>query len=189
MLPKILLPVILAGMLLSLHPAVSAPIRDRVRAHDREASAVVIDQKGVRTELTSFGRQFGPDFLVAYHGEAQVQIPFDKIRSFRVGPPRDRWAAVDILLVDGKRLMLQIEPEEYNSIFAGSASFGYYRISFGKIASCEFNWPTRDDGLGRQCPHGHLFYNSAWRFCPYDGKPLRPIVGDDDVGEGDGGGR
>jgi hypothetical protein len=31
-------------------------------------------------------------------------------------------------------------------------------------------------GLGQRCPRGHIWYNDAWHFCPYDGEKLTPIV-------------
>ena len=30
-------------------------------------------------------------------------------------------------------------------------------------------------GTGQRCPTGHIFYNDAWRYCPYCGDRLTPI--------------
>jgi len=175
MIRRFALPILLVGLVLGLAPAYSGPA-DGLRAFDAEVTAVVVDRQGVRTQLTAFGRLFGPDFLLAHHGDALVQIPFNKVRSFRVGTIVDRLAPIEMTLTDGSRMQLVVDQPEYQTIFAGNATFGYYKIALGKIATCEFQEPVREPGLGRRCPQGHLFYNDAWRFCPYDGKSLRPII-------------
>ena len=183
MIRRVALPLLLLGLVVGLTPAGAGPASERLRALDAEITAVVIDKQGVRTELTGFGPLFGPHFLSAYLGDAQVQIPYSKIRSFRVGELVDQFAPVDILMNDGSTVRVRLEAVDVSTMLAGNASFGYFKIKIGKIASCTMQAPERGDGLGRRCPTGHLFYNNAWRFCPYDGKPLRPIVSDEEVDE------
>jgi hypothetical protein len=172
---RITLPVLLVGLVFGLAPAHSEPA-DGLRSFDAGVTAIVTDRQGVRTELTGFGRLFGPDFLLAHHGDALVQIPFRKVRTFKMGTIVDRLAPIEMTLTGGKRLQLVVDQPEYQQFFAGNATFGYYKIRLGDIATCEIHELDREPGLGRRCEHGHLFYNDAWRFCPYDGKALRPIV-------------
>jgi len=180
MLRRMVWPMILVTLGVFLAPTPVVP-QDRgvpsVRAFAMDA--VVTDRQGVRTELTSFGRMFGSGSLAAHHGDADIQIPFDRIRSFRVGEMKDSRAPVTVQLVDGTIMEVEIDSQEYTTAFTGKASFGSYRIMLGKISTCTLRKPKPEEPRARTariCPDGHIWEQDDYRFCPYDGKPLKVVT-------------
>jgi len=136
----------------------------------------VKDNKGVITIATGFGKLFGPDSLNAIRGEATVQIPFERILSLETGKIVDHLLPVHLLLTSGKRLDVIVDGAEYQTKYAGSADFGYFRLRLQDIK--EITWTRvkrRNAALGQKCSKGHIFYNDTWHFCPYDGEKLKPI--------------
>ena len=101
--------------------------------------ARVTDVKGVATDLTSFGHATGPNVLMGYRGEAEVDIPFRLIRAVEVGDyvPENRRAPVKVILRTGKSVAIEIDNVEEMRLLRGQAEFGEYRIRFGKIRKLE----------------------------------------------------
>ncbi len=174
MLHRMVWPMILVALLVGLSPTPASP-EDRpgpsIRAF--EMAAVVMDRQGIRTELSSFGRLFGSGALAAHHGDADIQIPFERMRSFRVGMMKDSRAPVTVQLIDGAIMEIEIDTQEYTTAFSGKTSYGIFRILLGKIASCTFRSTAAEKVVERVCSSGHLWRQADYRFCPYDGKPLQ----------------
>ena len=101
--------------------------------------ARVTDVKGIATDLTGFGHATGPNVLMGYRGEAEVDIPFRLIRAVEVGDyvPENRRAPVKVILRSGKSVAIEIDNIEEMRLLRGRAEFGEYRIRFGKIRTLE----------------------------------------------------
>jgi hypothetical protein len=178
MLRRTIWPALLLALALGPVPSVAEPRIGGEASHRTFAmDAVVVDRQGVRTELTSFGRMFGSPELAAHLGDAEIQIPFERIRSFRVGVLTDTRAPVDVVLDDETRMQVEIDNQEYTTNFTGEAAFGGFRIMLGKIASCTLKpaAPVKEP-IVRACPRGHRWTQPDYRFCPYDGEPLEVVV-------------
>ena len=179
MLRRMVWPTVLTALLVGLIPAYAEPlVRRETSILGFEMDAVVIDRKGVRTELASFGRMFGTGSLAAHHGDAEIQIPFEKIREFRIGVIKDTRADVQVRLEDSTTMLVEIDTHEYTTTFTGTAAFGKYRIMLGKIASCRLTpiLEEEPDLVWKACGLGHRWSQEDYRYCPYDGKPLEAIV-------------
>lgn len=97
--------------------------------------ARVTDVKGVVTDVKDFGYTTGVNILLAYRGEADVEIPFRLIRSIELGEyvPETRRASCTVTLRTGKAISLEIDAIEGGRLLSGKAEFGEYRIRMGKI--------------------------------------------------------
>lgn len=97
--------------------------------------ARVTDKKGVTTDVKEFGYVTGLNILMAYRGEAEVEIPFRLIRSLEIGEfvPETRRAAVTATMKTGKTFALEIDAVEDGRLLRGKAEFGEFRIRMGKI--------------------------------------------------------
>ena len=101
--------------------------------------ARVTDTKGVVTELGDFGHATGPNVLMGYRGDADVEIPWRLIRviDLRDYAPENRRAPVKVTLRNGKSVDLEIDNVEGMRLVKGAAEFGDFRIRFGKIRRLE----------------------------------------------------
>jgi len=140
-------------------------------------SVTIVDTKGVTTEASGFGKLFGPPYLSGFRGNSTVEIPFDRIRTLTAGEVVDNRMTVKLNLLTGRELEILLDRPEFDTSYAGTAEFGYFRIRLSDIKSLKFNRvrPERS-GLGQRCPDGHIWFNDTWRFCPYDGTKLAAIV-------------
>ncbi len=101
--------------------------------------ARVTDTKGVVTELGDFGHATGPNVLMGYRGDADVEIPWRLIRVIEIREyvPENRRAPVKVTLRNGKAVDLEIDNVEEMRLVKGVADFGDFRIRFGKIRRLE----------------------------------------------------
>lgn len=101
--------------------------------------ARVTDIKGVVTDLTSLGQATGPNVLMAYRGEADIDIPYRLIRAIDIGDyvPENRRAPVKVTLRSGKTVACEIDNVEEMRLLRGQAEFGEFRIRMGKIRKLE----------------------------------------------------
>ncbi|MBL9089424.1 MAG: hypothetical protein JNM10_19960 [Planctomycetia bacterium] len=101
--------------------------------------AKITDKKGVTTEVSDLGYATGANILLAYRGEAEVEIPFRLIRSIEIGEyvAEQRRAPVTVVLRSGKSVSLEIDSIEEGRLLKGKAEFGEYRIRTGKIRRLE----------------------------------------------------
>lgn len=101
--------------------------------------ARVTDKKGVVTEVTDLGYATGANILLAYRGEAEVEIPYRLVRSIEIGEyvAEQRRAPVTVVLRTGRSVSLEIDAVEEGRLLRGKAEFGDYRIRTGKIRRLE----------------------------------------------------
>ena len=143
---------------------------------DKSESVTIMDAKGVKTDASGFGKLFGPQHLNAHRGASQVQIPFERIRKMVTGRLEDNRLEVKLSLFSGREMEVLVDRPEYETQYAGSADFGYFRLRLQDIHQVEFHRTVKSGrGTGQKCSRGHIFYNDSWHFCPYDGEELKPI--------------
>jgi hypothetical protein len=139
-------------------------------------TATIVDSKGVIIHAEGFGKLFGARYLTAYLGDSEVEVPFDRIDGFVAGKITDHRLEMEILLTSGRRLHVLLDRPEYETLYGGTADFGYFRLRLQDIRSLTWNrTPKQGEGLGQRCSRGHMFYNDSWHYCPYDGLKLTPI--------------
>lgn len=140
-------------------------------------TVTIVDAKGVVTEASGFGKLFGPPYLSGFRGESTVEIPFDRMRTLTAGEVIDNRLSVTLGLVSGGDLEVLLDRPEFETSYAGTADFGYFRIRLRDIKSLTFMRMHRDlPGAGQRCSKGHIWFNDTWRFCPYDGTRLEVIA-------------
>jgi len=160
-----------------------APAQDtaeeKYRSVEAAETVTIQDFKGVVTEATGFGKLFSAPYLNAYHGASEIQIPFERISTLVMGTIKDNRLAVEVVLRSGRRMNVLVDRPEYESVYGGTADFGYFRIRLQDIRTLSIRRLAEDGrGTGQRCPKGHIFYNDAWRYCPYCGDELAPIEPD-----------
>lgn len=101
--------------------------------------ARVTDVQGVATDLTDFGYATGVNILMAYRGEAEVEIPWRRIRRIEIGAYVDveRRAPCTVTLKNGKSVSLTIDNVEETRLLRGKADFGDYRIRVARVRTIE----------------------------------------------------
>lgn len=101
--------------------------------------AKVTDKKGVVTDVSDFGYATGANILLAYRGEAEVEIPYRLVRSIEIGDyvAEQRRAPVTVVLRSGRSVALEIDAIEEGRLLRGKAEFGDFRIRTGKIRRLE----------------------------------------------------
>ena len=101
--------------------------------------AKVTDKKGVTTDVTDLGYATGANILLAYRGEAEVEIPFRLIRTIDIGDyvAEQRRAPVTVVLRSGRSVALEIDNIEEGRLLKGKAEFGEFRIRTGRIRRLE----------------------------------------------------
>ena len=101
--------------------------------------AKITDKKGVTTEVSDLGYATGANILLAYRGDAEVEIPFRLIRSIDIGDyvAEQRRAPVTVVLRSGRSVALEIDNIEEGRLLKGKAEFGEYRIRTGRIRRLE----------------------------------------------------
>jgi hypothetical protein len=97
--------------------------------------ARVVDRKGVTTDVKELGYVTGVNILLAYRGEAEVEIPFRLIRTLEIGEfvPETRRAPCTATMKAGKTVALEIDAVEDGRLLRAKADFGEFRIRMGKI--------------------------------------------------------
>lgn len=149
---------------------------DRYAAVDEAEIVHLVDVQGVPTDATEFGRLFSLQVLNGFRGASEVQIPFDRIASLETGEIVDNRMPVTVALTNGTRMQIVLSSSEYEATWGGNAEFGHFRIRFRDIRKLVFERSEPSgEGLGQRCPGGHVYYNDAWKFCPYDGLALEPM--------------
>ncbi len=101
--------------------------------------ARVTDVRSIVTDVKDFGYSTGVNILLAYRGEADVEIPFRLIKSIELGDyvPETRRASCTVALRSGKSVALEIDSIEAGRLLRGKAEFGEFRIRMGKIRRLE----------------------------------------------------
>ena len=101
--------------------------------------AKITDKKGVVTEVSDLGYATGANILLAYRGDAEVEIPYRLVRTIEIGDfvPEQRRAPVTVVLRTGRSVSLEIDAIEEGRLLKGKAEFGDYRIRTGKIRRLE----------------------------------------------------
>jgi hypothetical protein len=101
--------------------------------------ARVTDGKGVATDLFDFGYATGVNILMAYRGDAEVEIPWRRIRRIEIGAYVDveRRAPCTVTLRNGKTVTLEIDNIEETRLLKGKADFGDYRIRMAHVRTIE----------------------------------------------------
>ncbi len=101
--------------------------------------AKITDKKGVTTEVSDLGYATGANILLAYRGDAEVEIPFRLIRTIDIGDyvAEQRRAPVTVVLRSGRSVSLEIDNIEEGRLLKGKAEFGDYRIRTGRIRRLE----------------------------------------------------
>jgi len=157
-----------------------APAQDtaeeKFRSIETAESVTIQDAKGVVTEATGFSKLYATPYLSAYRGASTIQIPFDRIQTLVTSPVKDNRMPVEVVLLSGRRMNVLVDRPEYESMYGGSAEFGYFRIRLQDIRTLTFRRTKQGgEGQGQRCPKGHIYYNDAWHYCPYDGEKLAAI--------------
>ena len=149
---------------------------EKYRSLEAAETVTIQDFKGVVTEATGFGKLFAAPYLTAYRGASEIQLPFERIKNLVTGEIKDNRLPVEVVLHSGRRMNVVIDRPEYETLYGGTADFGYFRIRLQDIRTLSFRRLTeKGKGTGQRCPTGHIFYNDAWRYCPYCGDRLTPI--------------
>ena len=101
--------------------------------------AKITDKKGVTTEVSDLGYATGANILLAYRGDAEVEIPFRLIRSIDIVDyvAEQRRAPVTVVLRSGRSVAREIDNIEEGRLLKGKAEFGEYRIRTGRIRRLE----------------------------------------------------
>jgi len=101
--------------------------------------ARVVDRKGIATDVKEFGYVTSINILLAYRGEADVEVPFRLIRTIEIGEfvPEARRAPCTVTLKTGKSIALEVDAVESDRLLRGRAEFGEYRIRMGKVRRLE----------------------------------------------------
>jgi hypothetical protein len=148
----------------------------RYRSMEQAETVEFVDTDGVHTIATGFGKLFGMSYLTARRGQTQVEIPFARMSRLRMGTIVDHRLPVEIELRSGRTLSVTVDRSEFQTLYGGTAEFGYFRIRFEQIKELIFDRAEiSGDGEGQRCSHGHIYYNDTWKYCPYDGERLTPI--------------
>ncbi|MHC4861270.1 MAG: hypothetical protein ACYTDY_14400, partial [Planctomycetota bacterium] len=149
---------------------------EKYRSIEESETVTIQDAKGVVTEATGFGKLFSVPHLNAYHGASEIQIPFERVETIVTSPPKDNRMPVEVVLRSGRRMKVLLDRPEYETMYGGAADFGYFRIRLQDIRSLTFRRAKKGgEGQGQRCPKGHIYYNDAWHYCPYDGEKLTTI--------------
>ena len=136
----------------------------------------VEDSQGVVTYATDFSKAFSGGYLSGFRGDSRVEIPFERVSVLRTGRIADSRMDVDLVLTTGRKLVIQLDRPEFESVYGGLTEFGNFRIRLQEVKSIEFHrLENFDESLGQQCSAGHIWYKETWQFCPYDGKALTPV--------------
>ncbi len=110
----------------------------RIPIPAKSFAAVVEDQSGVRVSVTDVTYN-GEVFLYGTFGEAQVTIPFDRIREVRIEPTNTVTKRVAfVVLADGTNVQVIVESDTPTY---GRTSFGTYSIPVEKVRRIEFPTP------------------------------------------------
>ena len=101
--------------------------------------ARVTDTKGITTDLRDFGYATGVNVLMAYRGDADIEIPYRLIRRLDISDfvPQNRRAPATVTLRSGKAIAVELDAIEEGRLMQGNAEFGEYRIRMGKIRRLE----------------------------------------------------
>ena len=177
-LPALLALIVLTSLLVSPGAAQESAGK-RFSGIEHAETVTLQDSKGVVTVATGFGKLFGMPYLNCYRGDSSIQIPFDRIKSFATGGIEDGRLELDLLLTSQRRMKVLVDRPEYETLYAGTADFGYFRIRLQDIASLTFRREAeKGDTVAQKCAKGHLYYNDSWSYCPYDGAKLSVIQPD-----------
>lgn len=172
-LPALLILIVLTCLLVSPGVAQDDSARTRYAGIEHAETVTLQDSKGVVTVATGFGKLFGMPYLNCYRGDSSVQVPFERIKSFTTGVIVDNRLEIDLLLTSQRRMKVLVDRPEYETLYAGTADFGYFKIRLQDIRSLTFRREAeRGDAIAQKCGKGHLYYNDSWSFCPYDGTKL-----------------
>lgn len=110
----------------------------RIPIPARSFAAVVEDQSGVKVSVTDVTYN-GEVFLYGLLGEAQVTIPFEKIREVRIEPTNTVTKRIAfIVLDDGSNVQVVVESDTPTY---GRTTFGTYSIPVEKVRRIEFPKP------------------------------------------------
>lgn len=102
----------------------------RIPELNQDFRAVLVDQQGVTTQLTSFAIN-GSGFVLAKLGKAQVAIPLEKVKSLELSNPQDKHMDCRVVLADGKVVQVKVEA----AISAtGKTSYGNFRIKLREVS-------------------------------------------------------
>jgi hypothetical protein len=101
--------------------------------------ARVTDSKGISTDLVDFGYATSVNILMAYRGDAEVEIPWRRIRRISIGAYVDveRRAPCTVTLKNGKSFDLTIDNVEETRLLKGKAEFGEYRIRMAQVRTID----------------------------------------------------
>ena len=82
------------------------------------------------TDLREFGYATGVNVLMAYRGDADVEIPYRLIRRIEISAyiPQNRRAPASVTLRSGKTIAIELDNIEEGRLLRGSAEFGEFRI-------------------------------------------------------------
>lgn len=168
------------ALILGLGLAV-APLgaQEGIRSFGRAAETervVFRDSKGVETLAVDFRKVFGLPVLNAFRGDSEVEIPFERIKALTTGPVVEHRMEVRLILVNGREMSVKLAPPEFETIYAGQAEWGSFRIRLEDIAGLEFFRPEYSgERPGLRCANGHVYFEEDWKYCPYDGHRLMPV--------------
>src|SRR5262245_16531630 len=125
---------LVVGALFSLAPGRPAAA-DSVDLDFATYDARVLDKKGISTDVREFGYITGQNVLMAYRGDADVEIPWRLIRSLELSDfvAETRRSKVTATMRSGKVYALEIDAIEEGRLLRGKADFGEYRIRMGKV--------------------------------------------------------
>lgn len=101
--------------------------------------ARVTDTQGITTDLRDFGYATGVNVLMAYRGDADVEIPYRLIRRIDISAyvPQNRRAPATVTLRTGKTIAIELDNVEEGRLMKGAAEFGEFRIRLGKVRRLE----------------------------------------------------
>ncbi|MGH7161934.1 MAG: hypothetical protein ACREID_00505 [Planctomycetota bacterium] len=108
----------------------------------------VLDAQGVETRLAAFYRVSGEDRFEGYRGSARIEIPYARMREFRLLPPAQPGGRMraEFLLRTGSTVQATFDEREGELLFAGYAPFGRVRLFFRDMRRLRIlGRTTRDD--------------------------------------------
>ncbi|MEE8106613.1 MAG: hypothetical protein V3T86_13845 [Planctomycetota bacterium] len=109
------------------------------------------DVSGREVSLVAFSRLSPSDHFVGYKGSAHIEVPYSKVREFRLQPPQRPGARrrAKILLRSGNEIEASFDEREGELLFSGYAQFGRVRIFFRDIRLLRIRGETRKEDFPR----------------------------------------
>ena len=107
---------------------------ERAPRVEKNFSVVVLDRSGNKISGDKFSWE-GRIRFSGYLGLAEVNLPFDRIKSVTIGEKRDRRVKVTAKMTDGSETVIDVDSD---TRCFGEAGFGSFKLAMDEIQSVEF---------------------------------------------------